>query len=180
MRESVRSLIVTLSAICAAGSTLPGQAPARADSIVLERTLCFGTCPAYRLRIASDGSVRFDSRNPGDAMSATDRRPPETIATLLQAAAHAGFFALPKRVADDRVLCPLHATNMPSATITVFSANGLSEVEHYYGCMVRLNDTTASRAPYGMHPTIQHLYTLASQIDSVLDSQRWVRPASRR
>ena len=33
------------------------------DSVVLERTRCYGTCPAYRLRVSRTGEVRFASRN---------------------------------------------------------------------------------------------------------------------
>src|SRR5213078_3422484 len=32
------------------------------DTITLERTVCFGTCPAYKLTIKSDGNVRFEGR----------------------------------------------------------------------------------------------------------------------
>src|ERR687888_360851 len=41
--------------------------PGAVDSIVLERTACFGTCPAYRLRISAAGAVHFTSRNFGDS-----------------------------------------------------------------------------------------------------------------
>ena len=36
------------------------------DSVVLERTRCLGSCPAYRLRVSRTGEVLFVSRNPGE------------------------------------------------------------------------------------------------------------------
>jgi hypothetical protein len=53
------------------------------DSIVPERTLCYGTCPAYRLRLAASGDVAFTSLNPGDSgRVASDRLTPHAVRGL--------------------------------------------------------------------------------------------------
>lgn len=160
------------------------QDPSAADSLVLERTLCLGTCPAYRLRLASDGGVYFESRNPGDstvATVATDRRPPETLDELVRAAADAGFFALPATIRGNEDLCSLIRSDHPTVTITIFTLEGPSSVEWYTGC-VALADTGDSGGGSGgaVHRKLVRLYEFAGTIDSVLASERWVRPARRR
>lgn len=109
-----------------------------ADSIVLERTLCYGLCPAYRLRLAGTGQVLFESRNPQDSgRTAADTVPPATILTLLREAESLGFFELPDVIADDRQLCPDRATDHHTATVTIYRAAGLKRVEDYRGCYAR-------------------------------------------
>src|SRR4249920_2564265 len=51
---AVGSMIST-GALAAAGQSRTDLESA--DSVVLERTACFGTCPIYVLRLAKDGSV---------------------------------------------------------------------------------------------------------------------------
>ena len=69
------------------------------DSIVLERTLCFGICPAYRLSLSEAGEVRFESRNPGDSnRTANDRIAAESVRSLAARALIIGFFQLPDTI----------------------------------------------------------------------------------
>jgi hypothetical protein len=68
-----------------------------ADSILLERTLCYGTCSAYRLHMDRHGRVRFSSLNPGDSSrTVRDSISPEGLLFLEREAERIGFFALPE------------------------------------------------------------------------------------
>jgi hypothetical protein len=81
---------------------------------VLERTPCFGTCAAYRLRVTRSGVVTFLSRNRGDSSRvARDSIAPDAVVQLLQAAERDDVFRLPAVIADDRALCPDRATDHP-------------------------------------------------------------------
>src|SRR4051812_15503413 len=88
----------------AATQRVPAAGPA--DSLVLERSMCYGTCPAYRLSLSSSGVIRFESRNPGEeTRSAADTTTPTVLASLVSRARDADFFQLPAEIASDSVLC---------------------------------------------------------------------------
>lgn len=144
-----------------------------ADSIVIERTTCYGTCPAYRLRLSAAGDIYFASRNPGDeGRTAFDTMPATTLPLLVSRANAAGFFELPQNIARDSVLCRDNATDHATATVTVFMKAATRSVEDYHGCF----ETTE----HEVLPEIERLRSFEDEIDSVLKSARWVRPARRR
>ena len=147
--------------------------PPPADSIVLERSTCFGTCPAYRLRLSDSGEIRFESRNPGDE----SRRVADTVAAatfpaLISRARSIGFFDLPSTIADDSVLCRNRATDHPTAIVTIFTKAQTKQVEDYRGCFETVE--------HEVLPPIARLRSFEVEIDSILGSSRWVRPAGRR
>lgn len=144
-----------------------------ADSVVLERSVCFGLCPAYRLRLSSTGNVRYDSLNPRDSTeAAVETIAPTTLRMLVDRAGAAGFFELPPEIAADSVLCPLRATDHPTVVVTFFSAAQTRTVRDYLGCFA-----TTDR---GVVPRLARLRALETEIDSVLHSSRWIRPTSSR
>ncbi|MFL5383535.1 MAG: DUF6438 domain-containing protein [Longimicrobiaceae bacterium] len=129
-----------------------------ADSIVLERTRCYGTCPAYRLSLARSGAIRFRSLNPGDsARVAADMLPPGAFTRLEKQAAELGFDALPDRIAQSR-LCGGFATDHPSAIVTLFRGARAKRVDDYLGC----------------RPGPEALRSFEEAIDSTARSDRWV------
>jgi hypothetical protein len=74
-------------------------------------------------------------------------------------------------IADDSTLCPLRATDHPTATVTIFRQDSAHTVVDYHGC-------------YASHdldvvPQVKQLRRLEAEIDSVARSSRWMRPASR-
>ena len=143
-----------------------------ADSIVLERTRCFGTCPAYRIRLAGTGEVAFESRNPGDSgRVASDRVTPEAVRGLLAQATALGFDSLPDVVANDKQLCADQATDHLTVTVTLFRPAGAKRVEDYLGCRAASDDSTT---------VIARLRAFENAIDSTAGTSRWVRPADRR
>lgn len=135
------------------------------DSIVLERTVCFGTCPAYRLRILGDGAVLFEPRIPAGS-PATDNIPVERVRALAAALERADFNAFPDVIQQDRVYCALEATDNPSAIISVYRGAESKTVNHYFGC--RANDERAQQR-------LEVLRALPAQIDSAANAARWIR-----
>lgn len=172
-----RSTTLALSVFVAAAACHNRQEPATAhaqaaDSVVLERTLCFGTCPAYRLTIRGDGAVTFVSRNPGDtAGMKTDSIAPSDVTWLLGEAERLGFYALPATIATDSTLCPLRATDHPTATVTISRPHSAHTVVDYHGCYASHD--------LGVVPRVKQLRRFEVEIDSVARSSRWVRPARR-
>ena len=153
-------------------STLSATAVSTLDSIRLERTLCYGTCPAYRLQLDRGGRIRFTSLNPGDSgRSAQDSVSPEALLFLQREAERIGFFALP----DDLVgtpFCADSATDHPTVTVTVFRREGVKRVVDYHGCF--------ERSDHSVRPAVAQLRTFEGTIDGVAASFRWIRPAKRR
>ncbi len=133
-----------------------------ADSVVLERTLCFGTCPAYRVSVSRSGMIHFESRNPGeDGRRAKDSMPVNDFETILVRAHLLEFLSLPDRIADDKRLCPHDVTDNPTSIITIFIPGQPKRVEDYYGC---------DWAPAGLR-------NLETYVDEVTNAKRWIRPA---
>jgi len=143
---------------------LSAQDPLQAaDSVVLERTLCFGMCPAYRLSVSRSGVVHFASRNPRDeSRRAADTIPALQFEWILTRALVTDFLSLPDRIADDKHFCPGPATDHPTAIVTVFMPNRVKRVEDYHGCYW---------APVGLRQ-------LEDYIDEITKAGRWIRPAS--
>ena len=165
------ALLLALGAMWPASGSAQPTAP-QADSIVLERSLCFGTCPAYRLSLARTGRVHFESRNPGDSgRTASDSIAPEAISRLLWRAVDIGFFDLPELIERDRRLCPDSATDHPHATVTIFLVGTPKRVRDYLGCYLSSNHATADALP--------PLRAFEAAIDSTAGSARWRRPARR-
>jgi hypothetical protein len=154
------------------GGTSTAGGSATADSIVLERTVCFGTCPAYRLRIAANGSVLFEPRIPsGQAQS--DSISASAFGRLLSALERGNFFSLPANIQNDPALCALQATDHPSVVISVYRGPEVKQVQDYTGCHAGPADNASG-------VRLETLRKLDEVIDSTAGSARWVRPASRR
>lgn len=150
-----------------------GASTSAPDSIVLERSICYGTCPAYRLRLSRAGEIRFESRNPGDeGRSAVDTVSRATLDSLISRARTIGFFELPPEISADSLLCRDRATDHETVVVTVFAKDKASRVEDYHGCFETVG--------HGILPPIARLRAFESAVDSVLKSSRWVRPANTR
>ncbi|HEX8272450.1 MAG TPA: DUF6438 domain-containing protein [Longimicrobiaceae bacterium] len=160
-----------LAACQGAPRTAAAPAAEAADSVVLERTRCYGTCPAYRLSVAADGAVAFVSRYPDEGRTEAGRVAPEDFRVLVRGIHAAGFFALPDTIANDPAYCAAPSTDSPTATVAVYSAGTAREVVDYRGCAAREGTPQAGR--------LAALRSLAERIDSVAGAGRWVRPARR-
>ena|SRR5215218_18588 len=138
-----------------------GAVPA-ADSIVLERTNCYGACPAYRLSVSRSGRVHFVSRNWGDSTRAVSTTPSRgAFAGLMRQAQEIGFWTLPDTVVGS-VLCQYEVTDHPFVTVTIFGRRDFKRVADYLGC-------------FDGPPELRRF---EMKIDSAAGSARWVRPAT--
>jgi hypothetical protein len=134
--------------------------PTRVDSVSLERTRCYGTCPTYRVVLTRDGDVRFTSGDARFPRTAAASFIPASLDELAAEARVAGFWSLPARIADQPALCGARATDFPSAIVTVFTRAESRAVEDYRGC-------------HG--EGLERLRRLEEHIDSVAGSGRWLR-----
>ncbi len=138
----------------------------RADSIVLERTGCFGYCPAYHLSLRADGNVAFASRAPRDSGRVMrDSIAPGEFAWLVQEANRSGFFALPPVIGEDKSLCRVMATDHPTVSVAIFHGDSTSRVVDYRGCYAGTD--------LSLDPRLAKLRHFEAQVDSVARSERW-------
>jgi len=136
--------------------------PLEADSIVLERGLCYGTCPAYRVAVTRSGLVHFESLTPGDSgRKATDTHgTADAFEGLAIQLLISDFLALPDSIASDERFGARCATDHPTAVVTVYIGARSKQVVDYLGC----------------HWGPAALRELEDMIDRVSQSQRWTRP----
>ncbi len=132
------------------------------DAITLERTACFGTCPMYKVTIASDGTVTFNgvrfTKITGAAkgkISANDYR------QLVAEFEKINYFSLPDAYSPGTPVCPRTITDMPSANTSIRLKGKLKGVRHYLGC--------------GEEGALAKLIALEKKIDDVAGTQKWIK-----
>ena len=129
--------------------------------ITFERTVCYGTCPSYKVTITADGSVTFEGRRfvtyVGIAKSSITR---EQLRKLIARFEQIKFFALKDRYETLLDGCQSEVTDHPSA-ITSITVDGKSKsVWHYFGCS----------GPEGL----AELSKLEQLIDETVNSDQWI------
>jgi len=109
--------------------------PEKADSIVLERTACYGYCPVYRLRVGREGEIALQWRaRDGKTHLAEWKMQPDSVRMLLNAAQMEDLTALPDRIADSKAYCPTQWTDHPTAIVSFFGPGWSKRIVDYYGC----------------------------------------------
>lgn len=153
------TLVISIVLVsCALTAPLPTPTPDYSSLIItLERTPCFGTCPAYKLTVYGDGRVVYE----GSMFVAVDGQQTATISPndvreLVAAMENAKFFSL-----KDDYSAP--ATDLPS-TITTVTLGGQSKTINHYGVCGYSDIDTAPK----------ELCDLESKIDEITNSAQWV------
>jgi hypothetical protein len=134
----------------------------KAAVIRLERTGCYGSCPAYKIIINGDGRVRYVGENnvklkgEQQANIAT-----ADVKQILSEFDKANYFAI-DQYSEKNCSCRF-CTDMPTA-ITEIQVKGISHrVEHYYGC-------TCAPKP---------LWELEQAIDRIARTEQWTGDVSK-
>jgi hypothetical protein len=128
--------------------------------IVLERGVCYGTCPAYKLTITANGSVEFEGRHyvkKKGAVNATISR--EQLKRLIAEFEKAKYFTLQDRYVDEKDGCASVETDHPMVDTSITIAGKTKSIKHYTGC----------QGP----PVLEGLTALENKIDEVVNSSQW-------
>jgi hypothetical protein len=148
----------TLTTSPANQSTLvfPPQPVVDASTVItLDRTVCFGFCPSYSLRIGGDGTVVYSGRQFVKVVgTASAQVPVSDVQALVNEMEQANYFNLTVPQTCARGI----ATDYPTATTSLTLGGATHTVEHYGG-----NPCA---------PTV--LTTLEDRIDAVAHSTQWV------
>ena len=138
-----------------------GQGPRSFDTVTLERTSCFGACPAYTVVIKSSGTVRFNGKS--DVAAKGEKQGKVTVSDLEflgTAIKRADFYQLRDSYAKTSDGCKEVWTDNPSLVIKVTSGTNTKSVTYYFGCRGPLVLSTIS--------------WLADTIDEIAGTSQWV------
>jgi hypothetical protein len=162
-------LIVSLASACR-----PARPTDENARIVLERAPCFGFCPAYRVVVESDGTVRFTGI--GDRAGRTDsaRVSPEAVRALAAQFDEAKFFAMDSAYIPTERGCGIHATDHAYATLTAEIGGRVKSVRHYLGCTGTENPDSIAGRQEDRPGALGALTRLATAVDSVAGTSRWL------
>ncbi|HEX9951994.1 MAG TPA: DUF6438 domain-containing protein [Rubricoccaceae bacterium] len=113
----------------------PGPPPAASEPVVmLERTPCYGRCPAYTVAAYADGRVVWTgAQHVGTTGPSEWRVAPAVVAGLVRQAETARHAAFPAML-DGPVACPSFHTDGAGAVTTVRTAEAVHTVTHNRGC----------------------------------------------
>jgi hypothetical protein len=136
-----------------AASSGMSHAASRRDLLLrLERTSCFGTCPAYVVEVDAQGSLRYEGKanvcTPGDVFG---RVSPEIATQLHQAISESRFGDASEKC------CECLVTDTPSAVMTIVDAGRSKTIVVTDGC--------AGPA---------EIRGLADKFDSLLRTEQWI------
>ncbi len=120
----------------------------------LERTMCYGTCPAYVVVVHEDGSVDYDGQQFVKLTGKhAERISPQQVQALREAFIAAQFDAFNDSYEHENV------TDNPSATLTFVGPGGATKtVRHYHG------DRSAPPA----------LTKLEDDFDRIVGTDQWI------
>jgi Domain of unknown function (DUF6438) len=156
------------SAISHSGDQSPditslSDADLKTVTIQMERTACYGTCPAYSVTIHGDGRVEYNGKSHVKEVGTRDGRIElEKVRALTPVFARMKFWEVAEDYSKEKCKGRV-CTEMPTA-ITELSVRGLAHrVKHYYGC---------GGAP-------KSLFELESAIDKAANSEQWVGGSSK-
>jgi hypothetical protein len=130
--------------------------------ISLDRTLCFGFCPSYRLTIKADGSVIFEGReHVKQTGTVKSRVSEEQLRALLAEFERIKFFSLRNTYNSSEDGCTEVYTDHPSATITILANGKTKRVQHYHGCK-------------GLK-ILEDLLKFENRIDEIVNTNQWIK-----
>ncbi|MBP7415582.1 MAG: DUF6438 domain-containing protein [Pyrinomonadaceae bacterium] len=144
----LRILVLTSALLfCGSFSAYSQQDIPKDFILTLERTMCFGWCPAYTLTINADGTVKFTpdggfayrGNGPMPKLPLTGKITNGQLSTLLSEVKRVNFFSLRGDYgqaggSNRSSKCPEYWTDSPSATIRIVANGKRKTVSHYLGC----------------------------------------------
>lgn len=166
---AVFCIALLLLALAEWRQTAAGQLPVGSpslDSIALERSPCFGMCPAYRLSLNRTGRLVFVSRTRRDTIR--DSIAPSAFAWLRDEAERRELSRFPTVIARDRSLCPILSSDAPRVTVTLYWPTSRLQILDYLGCSLRPGANSTA-------PRLGALRGFEAAIDSVARTSRHLR-----
>ena len=139
------------------------------ERLSLERTGCYGTCPAYKVVVYADGRVEYTGAGhvlvTGMETAALSL---EKVDDLSDALREANFSSLQDSYASVGDGCPTLWTDCGLVITSVTVSGAVKTIRHDYGC--RYSDTTGHLGP--VYPF--ELTRFESAVDEIVGTGQWV------
>jgi hypothetical protein len=119
------TILTLIIAVACSAQTARAQDKDQITEVTLERTACFGTCPAYKVTLRSDGTIIYEGREFVE-MKGTYKGEVYAFDRLARFILAQGFFNLK----DDY---SINATDLPSAITSVVRGGKRKKVLDYGG-----------------------------------------------
>jgi uncharacterized protein DUF6438 len=137
------------------------------DEVTLERTVCFGQCPQYKIAIRSDRTVQYEGiEHVKIKGKANTRITPEQVEKLIAAANAVNYFGLRDSYQTREDGCPFVGSDMPYAITSIKIGNRKKMITHYGGCCEKVDPPTCT------FPI--KLTEFEFKIDEIVETSRWV------
>jgi len=140
--------------------------------VVMQRGECYGSCPAYKVSIFSDGTVEYNGLNfvkiKGPSYGKITDKQVRELKTLIS---RTRFFALRQSygISDDR--CTAMMTDSATVEIKVRRQSQSKSVRHYLGCF---GGSQSHRAE------MKRLKELEEAIDRIIAVEQWIGTSEER
>jgi hypothetical protein len=160
--KSIILVLLLLSFVTYSVSAQTAKIPA--DLVItMERTVCYGTCPDYKLTIKANGSVMFR----GGRFTKTKGTAKSRISKALLRELIAEFDRVDLNSFTDDYsqgdVCESYITDLPSQIISIKRNGKTKQVNHYFGCTGK-----------AVQEKLEPLTELGKMIDRITNSKRWV------
>jgi hypothetical protein len=148
-------------------SPVPQEKPIPDDTLItLQRTVCFGACPDYKLTITADGTVTFEGREFVKVKRTVKGRiSRDDLRSLIAAFEAASYFSLNDSYSTQKDGCPEVWTDNPTAVTSIRMNGKTKTISHYYGCQTGSGTSVYPNA----------LTYLETQIDQIVGTEKWIK-----
>lgn len=134
-------------------------------TIRLERTQCYGSCPAYTITIHGDGRVEYAGKEHVKVKETRNAQvDPAAIKALASQFAQMKFLSLPEEDYSETKCKCRRCTDFPSAIVEINVGSVSHKVNHYYGCAC----------------PPKALFELESAVDKAVNSEQWTGDTSKK
>lgn len=129
--------------------------------ITLQRSACFGNCPAYEVLVFGDGTIIFNGyENVKTIGPVKSRIDPNQVLKLLTMFRDFDYYRVEAKLNEEGKDCPEYWTDQSTASTSIKISGFYKEIIHYYGCQ---GGKTAESATH-----------LEGKIDEILGTKKWI------
>ena len=141
-RPNVAMILWAIAAVLIVDLHAAGKDGLSVSEISFERTICFGTCPSYRVTIKRDGTVEYEGRDfVAEKGLRTSKISSADFFKLENKIRAIHFFDLENEYLTQEVGGGSTAvTDLPSQIIVVKAGDGTKRIEDYFGGPKGLNE----------------------------------------
>ena len=130
--------------------------------ITLQRGVCFGSCPAYKLSIFADGRVEYEGKEFVRVRGkATGQITTEALQKLIGEFEKIDYLKLDDNYQPGNKNCPEGWTDHPNAITSLNWQGKQKTIGHYHGCKGSA--------------VLDQLTALEDKIDEVVNTKRWIK-----